>query len=144
MDKIYHFFISLLLTYFVFFLLFPPKAITPIPPFDENPKNPSVRRKMILGISIGLCVVFVIGIWKEWFDQWGFGNVEVGDVAADILGIAAGYGLSRLKSQSRNTTVHIDVHLNSTATKKPSEEILPDNHQPVRFQSTVHKKRNTP
>lgn len=160
-DLFYHFIISLLITVSMIFLL-----LTYVPAFkNKSPRFWHSEKKLrnhFLGVIFLFAFVyaFVIGVGKEWFDYWGFGNVQASDVAADISGIVLG-GLMMMRlvkmQFKRKHRIHFESRLESRSrpkvnvfrnvgsyTKQTKPELEPKSHAEYLFEQTDDMQSGNP
>ena len=110
MDKFFHFLFSLGLTALVLAILLSYlPAMRNLPPRLWHADQQS--RKGLITLFFALAILFglTVGIWKEWADSFGWGNVEFLDVVADLAGIVLGiyliFGLVRRSNRRRPKVV---------------------------------------
>ena len=91
MDWLLHFIISMSMTVFALML-----GAASLPKMRRRGSRFWVAEQSIRNIfftfvfAFSFIIVLSFGIWKEWLDSMGWGNVEFSDVIADILGIWMG------------------------------------------------------
>lgn len=100
----------------VVLMLFFPSMQKRSPRFWNSEKK--LRRTFFtLAIAFGFISVVTLGIVKEWFDSYGWGDVEFLDLVADVAGVVIGIALV-LKSMRREKRRHVRVSLHSRTHKK--------------------------
>ncbi len=94
MDKLLHFGISAGLTFILLTLLFSTAPQLRVETWRLSSAQAVRRRRVAFGAALGMALIVLLGIWKEWGDSLGLGNLETMDFIADVAGVAAGYFLA--------------------------------------------------
>lgn len=143
MDIFYHFFVSLGLTvFFAFAFLAKAPSIRNLAPRLWHSEKNMLTAFITLVVIFSLVLAVTFGIWKEWLDGLGFGNVEFSDFLADLAGVWLGTYLvigrvrreftrrRKVSFRSQTTMRSVPVNLfrpghSSTASPSTEEENSP-------------------
>lgn len=120
-DKFYHFFVSLgLAVFFAFLLMAKAPTLRHAAPRFWHSEQAIVKIFTTLVVAFSLILALTFGIWKEWIDELGFGNVEFTDFLADLAGVWLGVYLviGRMKKEFKRRR-KIRFHSQSNIRSKP-------------------------
>ncbi|MFH1744538.1 MAG: hypothetical protein ABIH23_36500 [bacterium] len=113
MDKELHFVISAVFAFGFLFLFFSRASDTKVAAWQLSAAQAIRRRQIVGGAILGIALVVILGIWKEWGDSFGLGNLEAADIAADLLGVAVGFVVASLWQRTNRSKVSYRVKFRS-------------------------------
>jgi len=138
MDKFLHFTISAILTYVLLALFFSVAPQLHVETWQLSSAQTERRRRIVLGTVLSVALIVVLGVWKEWGDSLGLGNLETMDFVADVAGVAAAYivSISRLRRGMERPEYRVRLHQRFG----PGQSPAPDStHKGPRLRSKIRK-----